>query len=207
MTSDCHSRRLIAKDSMSRYFSKSQQTIPSNSIVSNSLDFSHTTNHSVSGPYSKQRQWPKTSMNPQIVSPTGSRSHKPTIRQNFVPPETPVIAISSHKDEISQITSSFEEDVLGNLTIDKRGKVNLNHLMNFQFPPRQSVPMNGLSNSARKKKISYFEPYNKEKFINANYRFIMEDGYDYSVNLADPDAFVNWENIVQVVCYLFDNNT
>ncbi|KAJ3046535.1 RING finger protein 10, partial [Rhizophlyctis rosea] len=79
---------------------------------------------------------------------------------------------------------------------NKRGAISLNHLLNFSLPPRQR-PTPGSSGPVRRKKDVYYEPYNKERFVNANYRFVMDEGGDYTVNLFDPDVIVEWENIVQ----------
>ena len=91
--------------------------------------------------------------------------------------------------------------------MDKKGKINLNHLLNFHLPPRQNAPgsisSSTSSGNMRRRKPVYSEPYNKEKFINANYRFVMQEGLDYSMHLADPDTLVEWDNINQVVTLYF----
>ncbi|KAG1472581.1 hypothetical protein G6F56_001453 [Rhizopus delemar] len=46
--------------------------------------------------------------------------------------------------------------------IDKKGRVSLNHLLSFSLPERQqSQP------AFRKQKTTSYQPFNKEKFINA----------------------------------------
>ncbi|KAJ3297734.1 RING finger protein 10 [Borealophlyctis nickersoniae] len=81
---------------------------------------------------------------------------------------------------------------------NKRGAISMNHLLNFQLPPRQRhVP--GPSPASRARKGVVYEPYNKERFVNANFRFIMNESGDYTVNLFDPDIIVDWKDIVQVV--------
>ncbi|KNC96707.1 uncharacterized protein SPPG_07919 [Spizellomyces punctatus DAOM BR117] len=80
---------------------------------------------------------------------------------------------------------------------NKRGQISLNHLLGFQLPPRQRP---GVSRSAvRRKSNVYYEPYNKERFVNANFRFVMDEKGDYTVNMMDPDIVVDWKDIVQAV--------
>ncbi|KAJ3023438.1 hypothetical protein HKX48_003132 [Thoreauomyces humboldtii] len=81
-------------------------------------------------------------------------------------------------------------------TANKRGQISLNHLLSFQMPPRQLPSAN---RSVRRKSSVYYEPYNKERFVNANFRFIMDDRGDYTVNVFDPDVVVNWKDIVQAI--------
>jgi len=46
---------------------------------------------------------------------------------------------------------------------DKKGRVSLNHLLSFSFPERQEAP----ATSHRKPKVTSYQPFNKERFINA----------------------------------------
>jgi hypothetical protein len=47
-------------------------------------------------------------------------------------------------------------------TTDRKGRVSLNHLLNFSFPQRQRPqPI------IRRQKITSYQPYNKERFVNA----------------------------------------
>ncbi|KAI8804525.1 hypothetical protein BJ742DRAFT_823913 [Cladochytrium replicatum] len=80
---------------------------------------------------------------------------------------------------------------------NKQGAISLNHLLNFYFPPRRQ----GQSSSSKtsRRKSGYHEPFNKERFVNANFRFVMSEDGDYSINLGDPDIIVDWDRIVQVI--------
>ena len=46
---------------------------------------------------------------------------------------------------------------------DKKGRVSLNHLLGFSFPERQEAP----ATQHRKQKVTSYQPFNKERFINA----------------------------------------
>jgi hypothetical protein len=81
-------------------------------------------------------------------------------------------------------------DNVGDIT-KKSQLVNLNHLLNFSFPERQKIlgPM----------KRSQVTTFSKERFVNSNFRFVMEPSYDAADHLSDPDLLVKWESVRQIV--------
>ncbi|KAJ7597307.1 hypothetical protein C8J56DRAFT_919720 [Mycena floridula] len=75
--------------------------------------------------------------------------------------------------------------------------VNMNHLLNFSLPPREvRLPPPRRSRRAGAQTI-----WNKERFVNAQYRFVMDPtgDKDYTVHFADPDIFFQWNDILQVI--------
>ncbi|TPX37428.1 hypothetical protein SmJEL517_g00428 [Synchytrium microbalum] len=94
------------------------------------------------------------------------------------------------EDKRKSVTSQVPSD---SMAFD----VSLNHLLNFTFPERQRVTSSTVS--PRRKRSSGVTVYNKERFVNANFRFVMRDSGDYTVNLFDPDILVEWKDVVQVV--------
>ncbi|KIJ21979.1 hypothetical protein PAXINDRAFT_105678 [Paxillus involutus ATCC 200175] len=72
----------------------------------------------------------------------------------------------------------------------------LNHLLNFTLPPRQTQPQ---SLPRRSKKPTSQGIWNKERFVNAQYRFVVNPTGDYTVHFADPDIFFQWHDILQVI--------
>lgn len=72
----------------------------------------------------------------------------------------------------------------------------LNHLLNFTLPPRQIQPQ---IVPRRSKKAVHSAVWNKERFVNAQYRFVMNPSGDYTVHFADPDIFFQWHDILQVI--------
>ncbi|KAF8445703.1 hypothetical protein L210DRAFT_3501601 [Boletus edulis BED1] len=72
----------------------------------------------------------------------------------------------------------------------------LNHLLNFTLPPRQT---HSQSLPRRGKKSTAHGVWNKERFVNAQYRFVMNPTGDYTVHFADPDIFFQWQDVLQVV--------
>ncbi|KAJ3575247.1 hypothetical protein NP233_g1231 [Leucocoprinus birnbaumii] len=75
---------------------------------------------------------------------------------------------------------------------------NLNHLLNFTLPPRQSRPLSSIPRRSRKTGTTQ-GVWNKERFVNAQYRFVMSPNGDYTVHFADPDIYFQWSDILQVI--------
>ncbi|KAI0041901.1 hypothetical protein FA95DRAFT_1682920 [Auriscalpium vulgare] len=73
----------------------------------------------------------------------------------------------------------------------------LNHLLNFTLPPRQTQ-IQSLPRRSRRNGPQY-GVWNKERFVNAQYRFVMNPLGDYTVHFADPDIFFQWHDILQVI--------
>ncbi|THH00696.1 hypothetical protein EW026_g1873 [Hermanssonia centrifuga] len=73
----------------------------------------------------------------------------------------------------------------------------LNHLLNFSLPPRQAHQYQSLPR--RRKPATHQVVWNKERFINAQYRFVVNPSGDYTVHFADPDIFFQWQDILQVI--------
>ncbi|KAI8926053.1 hypothetical protein BC831DRAFT_458297 [Entophlyctis helioformis] len=85
------------------------------------------------------------------------------------------------------------------LTPNKRGQVSLNHLINFSFPPRQNLHSSASGSASSRRRRQNIEPFNKQRFLNANFRFVLRPDKDYQVYLFDPDIIVEWEDIDQVI--------
>ncbi|KAH9937357.1 uncharacterized protein B0H18DRAFT_1091569 [Fomitopsis serialis] len=74
----------------------------------------------------------------------------------------------------------------------------LTHLLNFTLPPRQSHHNQSLPRRTRRSN-AHPAVWNKERFVNAQYRFVMNPHGDYTVHFADPDIFFQWQDILQVI--------
>ncbi|KAJ3175058.1 RING finger protein 10 [Geranomyces variabilis] len=101
-----------------------------------------------------------------------------------------------HNQVVAAYANDYE-DAAALQSPNKRGQISLNHLLSFQMPPRQRPTSTG--KPVRRKSNVYYEPYNKERFVNANFRFIMDEKGDYTVNVFDPDIVVDWKDVVQAV--------
>ncbi|KAH7923901.1 hypothetical protein BV22DRAFT_1091966 [Leucogyrophana mollusca] len=98
------------------------------------------------------------------------------------------------------MTSQMASTPSGTVTPKRPAKMassqSLNHLLNFTLPPRQTQPM---SLPRRSRKTGSQPVWNKERFVNAQYRFVMNPTGDYTVHFADPDIFFQWQDILQVL--------
>ncbi|KAI0660504.1 hypothetical protein C8Q70DRAFT_55595 [Cubamyces menziesii] len=74
----------------------------------------------------------------------------------------------------------------------------LNHLLNFSLPPRQSHYNQSIPRRTRRTGNQH-GVWNKERFVNAQYRFVMNPTGDYTVHFADPDIHFQWRDILQVI--------
>ncbi|KAI3929549.1 hypothetical protein MKX01_025717 [Papaver californicum] len=76
----------------------------------------------------------------------------------------------------------------------KHQTANGNHLLNFQYDPitrpkpRMTLP----------RKTQKIKPYNKDLFIQANYKFVVLDCGNDELELMDPDKMLHWDNVVCV---------
>ncbi|SPO25374.1 uncharacterized protein UTRI_03211_B [Ustilago trichophora] len=79
----------------------------------------------------------------------------------------------------------------------KRGGQSMNHLLSFTLPPRSRPPLAGPARRSRRG--AAYTPFNKERYVNAQYRFLVKPTGDYTAYFADPDIYLNWSDILQVV--------
>ncbi|KAK4798333.1 hypothetical protein SAY86_030659 [Trapa natans] len=69
-----------------------------------------------------------------------------------------------------------------------------NHLLNFQYDPI-SRPHTRTPPPRRTQKL---KPYNRDLFLQANYKFVALDFEKYSPESMDPDKMLQWEDIICV---------
>lgn len=76
----------------------------------------------------------------------------------------------------------------------KNQVMNGNHLLNFYYDPI-SRPQQRATPPRRQQKI---KPYNKDLFLQANYKFVVLDSGNYTPEKMDPDKMLQWEDIICV---------
>ncbi|KAI3856684.1 hypothetical protein MKX03_026809 [Papaver bracteatum] len=76
----------------------------------------------------------------------------------------------------------------------KHQTMNGNHLLNFQYDPI-TRPKSRMTPPRKTQKI---KPYNKDLFIQANYKFVVLDCGNDELELMDPDKMLQWDNVVCV---------
>ncbi|KAF9434791.1 hypothetical protein BGZ76_007412 [Entomortierella beljakovae] len=79
---------------------------------------------------------------------------------------------------------------------NKKNQVSLNHLLNFSFPVREEPQITG---PIRRRRNANYQPFNKDRFINANFRFLLSPRRDYEIFTMDADVRVEWDDIEQVL--------
>ncbi|KAL5717347.1 hypothetical protein ACHQM5_010365 [Ranunculus cassubicifolius] len=102
-------------------------------------------------------------------------------------------ARSSLQNQPNSRTVGFHGGVT-NATTKKNQTTNANHLLNFQYdrisrPPQRTPP------PRRQQKI---RPYNKDLFLQANFRFVLLDSGNYSPESMDADKMLQWEDVICV---------
>ncbi|XP_068656370.1 uncharacterized protein [Aristolochia californica] len=97
--------------------------------------------------------------------------------------------------------ASFDErahSASGSITMHstprKNQMVNANHLLNFHYDPI-SRPQSRLLPPRKPKKI---QPYNKDLFLQANFKFVVLDSGNQITESKDPDKMLQWEDVVCV---------
>lgn len=129
---------------------------------------------------------------PQQNSRTHSRSHsgRRTVESSQSVGKAPV---SSHRNQQPPLSANSQ----GNTPLAGRKSqmVNGNYLLNFQYDPisrsQQRGPPPPPARRQRKRK-----PYNKDLFLQANFKFMVLDSGNYSPESMDPDKMLQWEDII-----------
>lgn len=70
-----------------------------------------------------------------------------------------------------------------------------NHLLNFHYDPISRPQSRAPPPPRRQHKI---KPYNKDLFLQANYKFVVLDSGNYMPESMDPDKMLRWEDIICV---------
>ncbi|XP_044502643.1 RING finger protein 10 isoform X3 [Mangifera indica] len=104
----------------------------------------------------------------------------------------PTVSLGSQQSTVSMSSQGSTTHSAG-----KRAQmINGNHLLNFQYDPinrpqyRPTPPP-----PRRQRKI---KPYNKDLFLQANYKFVVLDTGNYIPETMDPDKMLQWEDIICV---------
>lgn len=82
----------------------------------------------------------------------------------------------------------------GNAAQPASKRKNANHLLNFNYAPISRLPPRDPP-PRRQRKI---KPYNRDLFLQANYKFVLLDTGSYQVESMDPDKMLQWEDIICV---------
>ncbi|KAI9788766.1 MAG: hypothetical protein M1816_006547 [Peltula sp. TS41687] len=89
-------------------------------------------------------------------------------------------------------------------TSSRKGQTSITHLMNFTLPPRpQSVHRNNHYRNGSRQSTwgmgSGYHAADKARYINANYRFIVDPRGDYRAQAVDADVHLDWNFVLQIL--------
>ncbi|KAK2361566.1 RING/U-box superfamily protein [Trifolium repens] len=134
---------------------------------------------------------------PQRNSRTYSRSHSG--RRTVGSPQSEgktTGTVSSHRNQ--QTTGSVYSQGSTPLAGRKSQMVNGNHLLNFQYDPISRSQQRGIPPPPPARRQRKRRPYNKDLFLQANFKFMVLDSGNYSPESMDPDKMLQWEDIICV---------
>ena len=79
-------------------------------------------------------------------------------------------------------------------------KVKIEEVFNVKYaePPKPSAP------PPKRRSHMPFVPFRKERFLQANYKFKVIVGSDYSAQLEKADQLVDWDKVEQVSFYTIE---
>ncbi|XP_047175518.1 RING finger protein 10 [Vigna umbellata] len=104
--------------------------------------------------------------------------------------------VSSHRNQ--QAPGSVGSHGSTPLAGRKAQTVNGNYLLNFQYDPISRSQPRGPPPSPAARRHWKRKPYNKDLFLQANYKFMVLDSGNYSPESMDPDKMLQWEDIICV---------
>ncbi|VFQ79906.1 unnamed protein product [Cuscuta campestris] len=105
------------------------------------------------------------------------------------PPITSVPLISDNS-----IGTTRSQGTMPRSTRRRTQMISGNHLLNFHYDPI-SRPK---SSAPHPRRLPKRKPYNKDLFLQANYKFVVFGSGIYVPELMDPDKMLDWEDIISV---------
>lgn len=115
-------------------------------------------------------------------------------------------------DQSSAVSNQAPEVVLGGPEQSPLGRSpsnrtysSANHLLNFQYDSYAQYGRGGRGSNEGRGRGGYRRPapkpmpYNRNKFLQANFRFLVSDAGNLRRHEADADLMLDWDDVVQVV--------
>ncbi|XP_058737637.1 uncharacterized protein LOC131609840 [Vicia villosa] len=104
--------------------------------------------------------------------------------------------VSSHRNQ--QATGSVYSQGSSPFAGRKSQMANGNHLLNFQYDPISRSQQRGPPPPPPARRQRKRRPYNRDLFLQANFKFMVLDSGNYSPESMDPDKMLSWEDIICV---------
>ncbi|KAI9777005.1 MAG: hypothetical protein M1839_009149 [Geoglossum umbratile] len=86
----------------------------------------------------------------------------------------------------------------------RRGQTSITHLMNFSLPPRPQNSGRGYYGHGGRRAATWglgsgYHAVDKARYVNANYRFVVDPGGDYTAQTTQPDVHLEWDSVLQIL--------
>ncbi|XP_027350497.1 RING finger protein 10 isoform X2 [Abrus precatorius] len=108
-------------------------------------------------------------------------------------------AVSTHRHQ--QTPGSLNSHGSAPSAGRKAQMVNGNYLLNFHYDPISRSQPRGPPPPPTSRRQRKRKPYNKDLFLQANYKFMVLDSGNYSPESMDPDKMLQWEDIICVTYF------
>lgn len=165
-------------------------------------------------PRSSRRRDPKSTTQSSSDSPrNNNNNHKPQPKgQNFDKRASNNVRGNGYQRSVGASTlvagARLDDDdpieaELNSVYLPGSKKQNLNHLLNFNYTPRDSTASNSMFQRTghHRHQQGRRAKYNKEQFLQANCQFVIRSEIDKSVlgpHLISPDHLIDWSFVEQV---------
>ncbi|KAK2745620.1 hypothetical protein FQN55_006110 [Onygenales sp. PD_40] len=98
---------------------------------------------------------------------------------------------------------AFAESAAMKSTTSRKGQTSITHLMNFSLPPRPQHHHHTFPRGTRRNATwgprSGYHAVDKARYVHANYRFIVNPGYNYHAQATNADVHLDWDTVLQVL--------
>ncbi|KAH0541870.1 hypothetical protein FGG08_003675 [Glutinoglossum americanum] len=86
----------------------------------------------------------------------------------------------------------------------RKGQTSITHLMNFSLPPRPQNTHRGHYGHGSRRTAAWglgsgYHAIDKARYVNANYRFIVDPRGDYSAQITHADIHLDWNLVLQIL--------
>lgn len=166
---------------------------------------------------SSGKQWPRNSRRrdpkptPQASSDSPrNNNHKPQPKANFDKRASNNVRGNGYQRSVGSSTfasgTRLDDDdpieaELNSVYLPGSKKQNLNHLLNFNYTPRDAASNSVFQRTGYHRQQGRRIKYNKEQFLQANCQFIIRSEIDKSIllpHLSSPDHLIDWSFVEQV---------
>ncbi|XP_078156491.1 RING/U-box superfamily protein [Carex rostrata] len=114
-------------------------------------------------------------------------------------PSQTVVGFSVPIGNSSAVSENLQNQTNGIQPNSRRNQgVNANYLLNFSYDPINRSATRGSRAPPPQRRPRKIQPYNKDLFLQANYRFTVLDTGNYEIASMDPDKMLQWEDIICV---------